>query len=73
MPLTPDDGMVVHGHAQQAAGFGDAACDLYVRATGLGGAGGMVVDHPTELIIYLIFIVFSDGHLKVVPGFGSCA
>lgn len=34
-------------------------------------ARGMVVGNPTAFDIYLIFIVFSGGRLKVVPGLGS--
>lgn len=73
MAIAADDDVIVHGDAKRLPGFHDLAGYLDVGAARARIARGVVVDHPTELIIYLIFIVFSDGHLKVVPGFGSCA
>jgi hypothetical protein len=49
MPLAPDDDVIVHGHAQQPPGLGDALGDLDVGAAGLRIAAGVVVDQDQAL------------------------
>lgn len=73
MPLAPDDDMIMHTDAQMVSRLGNLLRDVDIGPAGFRRAGRVIVDHPAEFAIYLIFSAFSDGHMKVVPGVGGCA
>ena len=68
-----DHQMIMHANAQRLGGGDNFARHGNVGLGRRGIAGWMVVHHPTASNIYLIFLKFFDGTLKVVPGLGSGA
>lgn len=56
MSFAADDDVIMDGDAHQAACFGDLVGDLDVGAAGLGGAGGVIVDHALQNSKKLIFM-----------------